>query len=75
MTRSNMIVFMRENPNVKITHWLFSSSEYIYQKENGNVYDENGYLFEDWCSEGAMVHNGVRSRVGGEWDNGWTVMD
>ena len=43
MTREAIIIFMQENPNVKITHTLFDSNEYIYLKEDGNVYDENGF--------------------------------
>lgn len=70
MTREAMIEFMEENPNVKITHSLFGSEEYIYQKENGNVYDENNYLFDDWYSD---TNNGVRMRTGGNWEDGWSV--
>lgn len=72
--RNIMIEFMKENPNVKFTHPLFSDDEYIYQKENGNVYDENGYLFEDWYSEGVGQHNGIRMRIGREWNDGWEVI-
>lgn len=70
MTREAMIVFMQENPNVKITHFLFDSNEYIYQKEDGDIYDECGYIFEDWHSN---IHIGLRMRTGGNWDDGWTV--
>ena len=69
-----MIEFIKENPNVKITHFLFGEDEYIFQKENGKIYDERGYLFEDWYSEGAGKHNGIRMRVGGDWDTGWAVV-
>lgn len=72
MTRDEMIVFMEENPNVKITHTLFDSDEYIYQKEDGKVYDENGYLFDDWYSD---RNNGVRMRTGGNWEDGWSVKE
>ena len=71
MTREDMIIFIKENPNVKITHFLFSSYEYIYLKEDGKVYDESGYLFEDWRSN--IISNGLRSRKGGNWDDGWEV--
>lgn len=74
MDRSVMIVFINENPNVKVTHILFGDDEYIYQKEDGRVYDENGYLFEDWYSEGAGKHDGIRMRTGGKWDSGWSVI-
>lgn len=75
MSRDDIIIFMKENPNTKVTHWLFSSDEFIYQKEDGRVYDENGYLFEDWCSNGAGQHNGIRMRIGGNWDDGWKVKE
>lgn len=71
MTREAMIAFMEVNPNVKITHTLFDSEEYIYQKEDGNVYDENGNLFDNWDSDDR--HNGVRMRIGGSWEDGWSV--
>ncbi len=74
MSRSDVIVFMQENPNVKIKHILFSDGEYIYQKEDGKIYDENGYLFEDWYSDGVGQHNGLRLRNSGEWSTGWTVI-
>lgn len=35
MSKDDMITFIKENPNIKITHWLFSDDEYIYQKEEG----------------------------------------
>lgn len=70
MTREAIIIFMQENPNVKITHTLFDSNEYIYLKEDGNVYDENDYLFEDWYSKRSM---GIRMRTGGSWEDGWSV--
>lgn len=74
MDRSTMIVFIQENPNVKIRHPLFSNDEYIYQKEDGKVYDENEYLFEDWYSEEKGQHNGIRMRTGVNWDDGWEVI-
>lgn len=70
MTREVMIVFIEENPNVKIVHTLFDSNEYLYQKEDGKIYDENGYLFEDWYSDDK---NGIRLRTGGIWEDGWSV--
>lgn len=69
MTRESMIEFMKENPNIKITHRLFDSEEYIYQK-NGNIYDENNYLFEDWYSD---THCGIRMRNDDAWKDGWYV--
>lgn len=74
MSRDEMIKFMNENPNIKITHTLFDQNEYIYQKEkNGEVYDEDGNLFDDWHSGGINKRNGVRMRTGGNWENGWDV--
>ena len=71
MSREDIIKFMNDNPNVKVTHFLFGPEEYIYQKEDGKVYDENNYLFDDWHSE---RNNGMRMRTGGSWDDGWDVM-
>lgn len=76
MTRTEMIDFIRNNPNVPITHWLFSSNEYIYSKENGKVYEENGYLFEDWYSPNDIRGwNGIRCRTGDNWEDGWRVKE
>lgn len=74
MTRDEMIAFIKSNPGVKITHRFFSSNEYIYSKNNRDVYDELGYLFEDWYSPNS--HNGIRIRNGHEniqWETGWSV--
>lgn len=72
MTRDEMIAFISEHPNVKITHPLFGSEEYLIGKEDGNVYDEKGYLFEDWHSD---RNNGLRMRKGDIWEKGWMVKD
>ena len=58
--------------NVKITHYLFSSDEFLYGK-NGMVYDENNYLFDDWVSVGVGAHNGFRMRSGQSWEDGWSL--
>ena len=71
MTRDEMIEFLNKNPNVKVSHFLFDSDEYIYQK-NGYIYDESGYLFEDWFSERS---NGLRMRTEGLWEDGWYIKD
>lgn len=60
---------LKNQPNVKITHELFDSDEYIYGAK-GCVYDECGYLFEDWHSS---YRNGMRMRVGGSWEDGWSL--
>lgn len=44
MSRDEMIAFIRKNPNVKIMHKMFADFEYIVQKEDSNMYDENRYL-------------------------------
>lgn len=70
MLREAIIEFMREYPNVKISHSLFSPDEFLVMRSDGNVYDENGYLFEDWESD----HNGMRMRTGGSWETDWYVI-
>jgi hypothetical protein len=67
-----MITFINANPYVKITHTLFDSYEYIYSKEDGNVYDENGNLFETF-DDTDFMHIGLRLRKGDRWDNDWYV--
>lgn len=75
MTRSEMIEIIKTNPYLHITHDLFNEDEYIYSDVDGLVYDENGYLFEDWGSETNMWsgRNGIRLRQGNMWENGWHV--
>lgn len=73
MSRDEMIQFIKANPIVKITHTLFDEFEYIYSAQDGNVYDENGYLFEDWYSFGCSRRDGIRERVGGRWETGWSI--
>ena len=52
MSRNEMIEFIQKNPCVHITHFLFGDDEYIYSSEDGLVYDEKGYLCEDWNMDG-----------------------
>lgn len=74
MSRTEMITFIKENPNVHISHPLFTQDEYIFSAENGNVYDENGNLFEDWYSPNNCTGwNGIRMRTGGKWEDDWYV--
>lgn len=76
MTREEMIEVLTKTPNQKVAHWLFSKDEYLYKKENDNrIWDENDYLFEDWESTGLGRHDGVRSRIGGNWETGWKIVD
>lgn len=71
MTKFEMIKFMEKHPGVKISHVFFDQNEYLYQGDDGRVYDEMDYLFEDWDGD----HNGIRMRVGKKWDEGWYVLD
>lgn len=77
MTRSEMIEFIKENPYVHITHDLFDADEYIYSDIDGLVWDEHGYLFEDWDSvtNNWSGHNGIRMRIGGSWETGWHIKE
>ena len=68
MTRAEMIAYIRSNPWVKISHHSFASDEYIFSKDDGRVYDENGRLFEDWN----QLHDGIRRRIGTFFQTGWT---
>ena len=77
MTRTEMIEFIKENHHVCITHPLFSYGEYIYSDTDGIVYDECGYIFENWDSVTNMWsgYNGIRMRTGGNWENGWYIKE
>ena len=77
MSRNEMIEFIQKNSCVHITHFLFGDDEYIYSSEDGLVYDEKGYLFEDWNSVTNMWsgHNGIRMRSGKQWENGWSIKE
>ena len=74
MTRTEILAYLRGNFYHRVTHRLFDSTEYLYCAEDGNIYDENGYLFEDW-DEGSFAHNGLRMRTGGPWEDGWGILD
>lgn len=73
MTRAEMIAYIKANPYHQISHNLFASDEYIYCGENGYVYDENGYLFEDWVDP--LLWSGIRERDGVLWEDGWYVKE
>lgn len=75
MTRSEMIEFIKENPYRHITHRLFDKDEYIYSDIDGLVWDEHGYLFEDWGNLGDdwFGRNGIRIRQGEAWESGWCL--
>lgn len=72
MTYGEMVDFIRENPGVAVTHRLFDDHEFIFMAENGNVYDEQGYLFEDW-DWSSHARNGIRIREHGPWKTDWSV--
>lgn len=72
MTRLEMMAVLTSRPNTKITHRLFDDNEYIYLGPDGKVYDENGYLFDDWDT---ARHNGVRMRKGNAWETGWMIKE
>mgnify|MGYP003295212763 FL=1 len=69
MSNQEAIKVMLDNPYKKITHTLFAPDEYIYSKGDGVIYDENGYVFEDWHSH----CNGMRIRTEGYWQEGWSI--
>lgn len=73
MTRNEMIQFIKANPHVPVTHILFAPDEYIYSNEDGIVFDESGYLFEDWKHDMWSAHNGIRLRCNGLWEDNWAV--
>lgn len=74
MTRAEILAYLRGNLYKRVTHRLFDPDEYLYAAEDGNIYDENGYLFEDW-DEGSFAHNGLRMRTGGPWETDWEIID
>ena len=69
MTNQEAIKVMLDNPYTKITHRLFASDEYIYSKGDRVIYDENGYVFEDWYSH----CDGMRIRTEDFWQEGWSI--
>lgn len=75
MTRNEMIDFIKHNPRVHISHPLFAEDEYIYSDADRIVYDECGYIFENWDSVTDMWSgiNGIRMRAGGMWEDGWYI--
>lgn len=75
LSRLEVEIILLNYPGVKIAHTSFSKDEYIYSKEDANVYTEENYLFEDWCSYGAGQHNGMRMRTGGIWEKDWYIKE
>ncbi|MBQ8806496.1 MAG: hypothetical protein IJZ68_08585 [Bacteroidaceae bacterium] len=70
LSRVEMMVALTSKPHVKISHRFFTKDEYIYLGDDGKVYDENGYLFDDWDSP---ANCGLRMRTGGNWESGWYI--
>lgn len=74
MTKTELFIELHKRPNVKFVHRLFSSDEYLINKEDGCIYDENGYLFENFDLDDD-THNGMRIRRDSVWDDGWTIIN
>ncbi len=70
ISRIDMMAALTSRPGTKISHHLFSPEEYIYLANDGRVYDENDYLFDDWDSH---AYCGLRMRSGGAWETGWYI--
>lgn len=70
LTREEAIAILRTNPNVKVSHELFSEDEFLTGNGCGNIFDENGYPFEDWISSHI---NGMRMRTDYLFENGWYI--
>ncbi|MCM1215963.1 MAG: hypothetical protein NC548_15760 [Lachnospiraceae bacterium] len=70
LTRTEMIELLKSNPYLAFRHELFGDDEYIYF-DGVCVRDENNYVFDDWYSND---RNGIRMRVGGNWETGWTAV-
>ena len=72
MTRAEMIDFIKKHPYKRVRHTSFCDDEYLYCGDDENVYDESGYLFENWLFG---HNNGLQIRSGGNWENGWSLCD
>lgn len=64
MTKSEAIQSMQEGK--KVTHIHFMAHEYIYQKPDGRIFDEN----EDWELDQTELW---KYRAGGSWETGWSI--
>ena len=73
MTKDQAIYFVLHHPYAKITHRLFASDEYLYSNGDSIIYDENGYVFEDFYSDGPAARCGMRIRNEDFWWEGWYV--
>lgn len=71
MTREELFLEIKKR-NIKFTHILFDDHEYLERRSDGCIYDENGYLFEDFGCDNCW--NGMRIRQGGAWEKGWSII-
>lgn len=69
MTKDQAIHYMLHTPYCKVTHRLFAPGEYLYSKGDGIIYDEAGYVFEDFASS----RDGMRIRSDSFWNADWSV--
>ena len=72
ISRAEMLAALTSRPNVKISHRLFAPDEYLYLGVDGNVYDENDYLFDDFETPAIC---GLRMRTGDTWEHGWYIKE
>lgn len=72
MTYSEMIEFVRCHPFVAVSHFLFDDVEYLFLNDDGNVYDEEGCLFESW-SWSPDIWCGKNIKDVSIWASGWFV--
>lgn len=68
-----MLIENTEDCSIKFRHCSFDDEEWLISKSDGNIYDEQGYLFEDWDTPN--MFNGMRMRKGGAWEDGWVILD
>lgn len=71
MTKDQAIHYMLNNPNCHVWHPLFSPNEFLFAKEDGIIYDECGYVFEDFEENSSRA--GMRLRWEDVWLSGWRV--
>ena len=75
VSREAAIDVLKKINQIKKSRIDFSILMSISMAKMEKVYDERGYLFEDWVSEGAGKHDGIRARVGGTWEDGWSLYE
>lgn len=70
MTKDQAIHYMLHHPRCHVSHPLFDSHEYLYSKGDGVIYDECGYVFENFTGH----NDGMRDRCEPVWLSGWKVI-